>query len=149
MKARGDPPPLLAVQLVYAALQAVGEDPCILEVRGQPATLPLQLRCSPPGLLQLGLQRGHLHTHTHTHTHTYIHTHTHTHMYRQTDIHTLIYKHRQTDRRMHAHTHAHMHIYADMHIYTDRYTQSYKNTNTNIQTQQSALRTTMLLKDAG
>ena len=59
-------PPLFAVHLVHAALQAVGEDSGVLEVRGHAATVTLQFCHAPPGLLQLDLQRRHLHTHTHT-----------------------------------------------------------------------------------
>ena len=61
-------PPLFAVELVSAALQAVGEHAGVLEVGGHAATLTPQLCHALLGLLQLDLQRGHLHTHTHTHT---------------------------------------------------------------------------------
>lgn len=61
----GHRPPLFAVHLVHAALQAVGEDSGVLEVRGHTPTVTLQFCHTPLGLLQLGLQCRHLHTHTH------------------------------------------------------------------------------------
>ena len=67
----GHGPPLFAVHLVHAALQAVSEDSGVLEVRGHSSTVTLQFYHTPLGLLQLGLQCRHLHTHTHTHTHTH------------------------------------------------------------------------------
>lgn len=61
----GHKPPLFALQLVHAALQAVSEDSGVLEVRGHAATVTFQFCHTPSGLLQLGLQCRHLHTHTH------------------------------------------------------------------------------------
>lgn len=64
--AGGHRPPLFALQLVHAALQAVSEDPGVLEVRGHVPTVTFQFGGAPSGLLQLGLERSHLDTHTHT-----------------------------------------------------------------------------------
>lgn len=68
----GHKPPLFALQLVHAALQAVSEDSGILKVRGHAATVTFQFCHTPSGLLQLGLQCRHLHPHKRTHTQTLI-----------------------------------------------------------------------------
>lgn len=46
---------------MHAALQAVRQNPGVLEVRGHAATVAFQFDRAPPGLLQLGLQLRHLH----------------------------------------------------------------------------------------
>lgn len=56
---------------MHAALQAVSEDPGVLEVRGHAPTVTFQFVRTPSGLLQLGLERSHLLAHTHTHAHTH------------------------------------------------------------------------------
>lgn len=58
---------------MHAALQAVGEDPGVLEVRGHAATVTFQFVRAPSGLLQLALERSHLLTRTHARAHTHAH----------------------------------------------------------------------------